>query len=64
MTLITLGEGWKTLFFVDFHLFSCISRLIIYEFLDDFSDVFNVLNSGREMLKILGKWENIGFGGC
>ena len=31
---------------------------------DDFSDVFNVLNSGRGMFKILGKWENIGFGGC
>ena len=47
--------------------YSLNSKIIICEFLDDCSDVFNVLNLGggaRERFKILRKWENVGFGGC
>ena len=47
-------------------IYSLNSKIIICEFLDDCSDVFNVLNlrGAGKRFKILRNWENIGFGGC
>ena len=72
-----LEAGWlKALFFVYFHSFSQISSqdfiqsktdsiklqfliwIIIWEFLGDFSKNYA---GGRQMFKILEKWENIEF---
>ena len=44
------------------HYVKVLSSIIICEFLDDFSNVFNVYNLGGKMFEILGKGEILDLG--